>query len=735
MQVASPVRVLADGDVRRPSERLRTVPRPALVARLGIPADARLRVVTGPAGYGKTTLLAAWAASQPPEAVAWLSLSEAHNDPAVLIADLTAAIHVVRPDRDPTIGQSGPVVEVRLPRLVNALADLAPVSVVLDDLHLLVNDTALGALRWVLLHAPEGFCLLVGSRAEPQLRQSTWASRGQLAEVRASELRFSYDEAEILLNARHSLALDNQDVELLVTRTEGWAAGLSLAAMSLQHAADPSALIRRFDASDRLVVDYLSDEVLRGLDEPTRRFMLDTSVLHRLSAAVCDHVRQSDDSAQVLARLSARNSFLMPVPGAQAEYRYHSLFASVLRVELQRDDPARARELHERAGEWYREQGLVSESIDHALEGGRPDTAADLVAQSWLWFADRGRFDTVLSWVERLRPPGGVYSDPRISLVEAWVHSLRGDEQKGRAAAAVLQDHVDLDDGPLPDGFRSVRSSLLTLQAVCPWGDVGAQLKAAAAAAELEPRPSPMRWLIAWPAGKAHWYSGHVQAADEWWREAVDESSVSGHFAMAVSSLAYRAGVAALLGRDAEELEFAGLAVRLAEEHDLLDLVAEVHVAAGRILQRNGQLEAAVAAYDRAVECQLTGWGQPVELSHCLLTAAVGHQAIGDAAVARKLVLQARQVLAGCPDPGVMRARLDAVSRDIAGSEINPVLSPAEQRVLELLDSDLTERAVADELVVSFNTVHTHVRSIYAKLGVSSRKEGLARARRLGLLD
>jgi len=719
-----------------PPGRRGSVERPELLARLGDAADARLKIVTGPAGYGKTTLLASWVSRQPPGQVAWLTMSEAHNDPAALLWDVVAAVHGVRPELDPALAGTGPVAEVVLPRLVNALAALDPVCLVLDDLHLVRREPALGALRWLLMHAPAGFSLVVASRSEPRLRQSTWAARGELVEVRAHDLRFGVQEADRLLNGQHGLSIRDVDVRRLLERTEGWAAGLSLAAMSLQGVSDPKSAISRFDSSDRLVVDYLSQEVLANLDDPSRQFLLDTCILGLLTPALCDHVRAAGDSADQLARLSQLNAFLLPVDGDGATYRYHPLFASVLRAELARRQPGRSRELHERAATWFRDHGLVSQSIGHALDAGSGDEAANLIAQTWPWYADRGRFDTVLGWIDRLSTSSpAAAADPRTRLVRAWMLSLKGDEEAARTATASLEALDGLDVGPLPDGFRCLRSSLLTMKAVHPWGDVGAQLRDCLAAAELEPPHSPMRWLVAWPAGKAHWYTGRPREADLWWRECFEQGTVAGRWTMAISSLAYRAGVAALFGKESEEEELAGQAFELGRRHGVLDLVAEVHVARGRILTRAGRLEEAVDACDAAVRCQVTGWGQPIELSHCLLGAAAAHHAVGDSARARVLVAQARQVLQPCPDPGIMSVRLERAERELAGPGAAPALSPAEHRVLTLLAGELSERAVADELVLSFNTVHSHVRSIYAKLGASSRSEAVALARRLCLLD
>ena len=310
-----------------------------------------------------------------------------------------------------------------LPRLVNELDGQGEITLILDDFHRLSGGAARQSVTWFIDHVPPGFQLVLASRTEPALPVSALRAHGELLELRAGDLRFTGEEADAFLNGRLRLGLTPGDVEALMDKTEGWPAGLYLAALSLQHAADRHALVRRFGGSHRHVVDFLETEVLQAHDPAARALMLRTSVLERLSGPLCDAVLEQEGSAAMLDALSRSNLFLVPLDDEGGWYRFHHLFAQLLRVELERREPGRAPALHRRAYCWHRDHGTTGEAIQHAIAAGAYAEAAGLIQGCWISYANTCRYDTVLAWLRRL-PAEILDSDVHLLLIQAWVLSL-----------------------------------------------------------------------------------------------------------------------------------------------------------------------------------------------------------------------------------------------------------------------------------------------------------------------
>jgi LuxR family maltose regulon positive regulatory protein len=289
-----------------------------------------------------------------------------------------------------------------LPRLINELDDLGEVALVLDDFHRLSGGVARESLAWFVDHAPPAFQLVLSTRTEPDLPLAALRAHGELLELRAGDLRFTSEEADAFLNGRLGLGLTPQDVEGLVVKTEGWPAGLYLAALSLRHAGDRHAFVRRFGGSNRHVIDFLVTEVLQAHDPPVQALMLRTSVLERLSGPLCDAVLEQQDSAAMLDALSRTNLFLVPLDDEGGWYRFHHLFAQLLRVELERRDPGLTPALHRRAYSWHRDHGTTDEAIQHAIAAGAYAEAAGLIQGQWISYANTCRYDTLLAWIRRL---------------------------------------------------------------------------------------------------------------------------------------------------------------------------------------------------------------------------------------------------------------------------------------------------------------------------------------------
>ena len=731
--------ILVTTKLHPPPVREETITRERLLERLRSGSDRSLTLVACPAGFGKTTLLAAWREAEAGrKPVAWLTLDEGDNDPVVLWSHAIEALRRASPaiaSAAPAHTVVTPVVDVVLPRLVNELDSLGEITLILDDFHRLSSAPARQSITWFVEHAPPGVQLVLASRTEPILPVAALRAHGELLELRAGDLRFTPGEADAFLNGRLGLGLTPDDVEALVGRTEGWPAGLYLAALSLQHAPDRHAFVRRFGASNHHVIDFLVTEVLQAHDPSAQALMLRTSVLERLSGPLCDAVLEQDGSAAMLDALSRTNLFLAPLDDEGRWYRFHHLFAQLLRVELERREPGLAPVLHRRAYAWHREHGTTGEAIQHAIAAGAYAEAAELIQGSWISYANTCRYDTVLAWLRRL-PDEVLEGDVQLLLVQAWVLSLSAEREEAALAIAAVEQLGGLSAGPLPDGFSSSEASLTMLRACFPWGDVGAQLDNGRRAAELEGPGSPWRPLACWAVGTGLYFRGEPDEADRWFAESAALAPGSGQWLAGEASLAYRSWIAGERGRLDEQRVLAEAAAEFVREHGTGKVIGVAPLALGVSLAARGRPGEALPLIERGVALSRT-FGQPIQLANALLDQAPVLRALGEHQRAADAIAEARSILGSCPDPGILAGRLAALGRP---PQIRPVrsgdqeLTQRELRVFKLLRGELSERDIGRELYVSHSTVHSHVRAIYRKLAVSSRAAALERGRQLGLL-
>ena len=300
---------------------------------------------------------------------------------------------------------------------------------------------------------PSTLQLVLATRADPALPLGALRAHGQLLELRADDLRFTAPEAHEFLNDRLGLGLAAGDVDLLVTRTEGWPAGIYLAALSLAGKPDKAALVRAFDGTSAHVVDFLSSEVLGAYEPELQAFMLRTSVLERLCVPLCDAVLDGSGSAAALESLARSNLFLIPLDDQRRWFRFHHLFAQLLRVELERREPALVPTLHRRAFEWHDEFGTTDEAIHHAVAAHAFAEAGSLIAGTWVHYVNAGRTSSVLDWLLRF-PEATLDGDARLLLVLAWISALRGSEADMRAALGPAGPARRAGGGPAPRRLR-----------------------------------------------------------------------------------------------------------------------------------------------------------------------------------------------------------------------------------------------------------------------------------------
>jgi LuxR family transcriptional regulator, maltose regulon positive regulatory protein len=413
-----------------PQPRPGFLPRPRLLERLTQGTALELVLVCAPAGFGKTALLGDWARHSG-RAVAWLSLDEGDNDPARFWRHVAAALDRVRPGiAEQVAGLLGPPAPPSFEGLVTALInELAAqpdrVLLVLDDYHLVDAEVVHASLTFLVEHLPPGLRLLLASRADPPLPLARLRARGQLAELRAAELRFTAEEAAELLREAVGPDLPDAAVAALAARTEGWVAGLQLAALSLRGQADVAGFVAGFSGSHRYVLDYLTEEVLDRQPDQVRTFLLETSVLERLSGPLCEAVTGRTDGQDMLEQLERANLFLVPLDEQRRWWRYHQLFADLLRARLAREQPERPPGLHQAAAAWSEEHGLVDDAVRHAMAAGDSLSAARLLERHLDGLLLQGENATVDRWLRAL-PAELASSRPRLLLTQAFLVGLSG---------------------------------------------------------------------------------------------------------------------------------------------------------------------------------------------------------------------------------------------------------------------------------------------------------------------
>jgi len=725
--------------VRAPDRRPETLIRESLLQRLGYRVG--LTSVVAPPGFGKSTLLAQWAEADP-RPFAWLSLDPGDNDPVVLWNGIIGAIRTIHPDfgeraeqvlRTPGTG----LIEGPLPRLMNELEELGTVIVlVLDDYHWITDPVCHETVEFLVERQPANLSVVVASRMDPALPLARVRARRELLELRAADLSFSLEETEKLLNGILGLDLDRGSLDALQTRTEGWPAGLYLAYLSLRDSPDRETFIAEFSGSSRHVADYLSEVVLESLDEPTRDFLITTSILDRLSGPLCDAVTGRDDSADFLARLERSNSFLIPLDDHREWYRYHRLFSELLHDDLHRRDVHRIPELHRRASEWFAGVGDVGEAIRHATEAGDLEEATLLVGTNYLPTIEWGGFGTVARWLEFF-PRTWIIEDGRLSIVEAWVMSFLGRQEEAETALshAAAADH----EGPLPDGARSILASIVLVRAGFPWGNVGRMLDAARRAYRLEGDGSSI-WSVTVHVqlGWALTLVGDFEEARGYLERAAHLAPASQQWLNAFGAMCLLAWICLETDGTDEAERWARAAVDVAEEHNLDETAPGgwAYATLGAALAAAGRSREADELLGRGIE-RLRSGAQPLVLIQALLAHAAVREAVGAHADARSLVNEARRMVYECADAGILSSRVDDVAHAVARRSGVPSyreLTGRETEVLHLLEKGLSKREIGRSLYLSFNTIHSHTRSIYRKLDASTRDEAIRHARERGLL-
>jgi LuxR family maltose regulon positive regulatory protein len=537
----------------RPPPRINAVVRPRLFARLDEGLRLKLAVVSAPAGFGKTTLVSAWAA-ECGYPVGWLSLDPADNDPARFMSYLAAALQAIIPTLDPGVlgmlESPQPLhIETVLTALLNEI-DAIPddVVLVLDDYHSIDADAVDQILAFLLEHLPAQLHLVIVTREDPRLPLARMRARGQLYELRAADLRFTIAEAAAFLNDMMGLTLSKTDIATLETRTEGWIAGLQLAALSLQSRSDPADFIQSFSGSHRYILDYLLEEVLQRQPQPIQRFLLQTSILERMCGPLCDALVKEEEkgikqeyrmtnadptltlppSSFILTQLEQANLFIMPLDDERRWYRYHRLFADLLRLRLQQQHPELVAELHVRASQWYEANDLELEAFQHVAAAGDIARAERLIDGKEMPLHVRGAVTTILSWLGTLpveildaRPSLWVRS-ATLALVSGQTTGVEEKLQAAEAALRTIDPHEQQRD--LVGQIAAARATL----ALSRYESNAIIEQSRRALAYLDPTNLNFRFTAVWTLAFAYQLQGDRAAAAQAYHEAVALSQKSG---------------------------------------------------------------------------------------------------------------------------------------------------------------------------------------------------------------
>jgi LuxR family maltose regulon positive regulatory protein len=661
------------------------VRRPRLVTRLHAALGYKLTLISAPAGFGKTTLLSEWVHDND-ASVAWVSLDEGDNDPERFLRYLIAALQQIEPGmgsevlealqsaqlpslprrggREPSLEGDGAEempswLEAALVGLLNEVDALSnPFALVLDDYHLITAPHVHGALVFLLRHQPPQMHLIVSSRVDPPLSLSRLRGRGQLNELRAADLRFTREEVAAFFRQMIGRMLPAEDVAAIEARTEGWAVGLQMAALSLQDqdAHDVASFINAFTGSHRYVLDYLTDEVLLRQPEQVQRFLLRTSVLDRLAASLCallfhdaepsgTDVSSSQESQRILEYLDRSNLFVVPLDDQREWYRYHQLFRGLLRRRLRRTDAALVPLLYQRASAWFEQEGQIVEAVHYGVGAGDTERVARLIEHNIPAILDRGELPALVRWLDTL-PEEELHARPWLCVVYAWTLAYAGALGD---AEALLQDAEAALSGPSSIGLTAIDGHLAAIRAYAAWveGDhVRAAEQARLALERARDEGRVARGFAANVLGSALLECGDLAGAEQALTEAIDLAGRDTHVGLlAAASLADvlarqgRLTQAARVCRDAlgatEETGFVQ-APRLPAAGNTMGMMSA-------ILREQNELEEATRLAEQGVALG-ERWGQADTITFCSVQLAQTREAAGDERGASAALERAREV-------------------------------------------------------------------------------------------
>jgi LuxR family maltose regulon positive regulatory protein len=707
-----------------------------LVAGLAASAASVVTVVAPP-GYGKTTLLAQWA-ERLGERACWISCEEADNDPTALWSVILGVLHRLAPPNwagPELLAQSGGALTA-VPALMSSLAEIGGrVLLVFDQAEAIQSRECWVALAELVVRMPPGWQVAFGSRDPLRLPMSRLRLQGSLLQVGAGELAMTSKEARKLFS-RAGLDVTEPEALQLVRQTEGWAAGLYLAALALRSGTPANGVT--FTGDDRLMRDYLRSELLDRVSAAQQEFLVRTSMLEQLTGPLCDAVLEGTGSARTLEELEERNLLVVPLDRRGEWYRYHHLLRDLLQSELRNRDPGEIRDGHRRAAAWFVEHGHVDSAIRHAQAAGDEDQVAELVLEQMQPAWVSGRVETVRVWMEWLatHPPTRYYC--AIAAHGALIFGLLGRTGDADRWSAVAESHPA--ESVLPDGTTEA-ATLAYMRAIEARSGPSASRRDAVAALAGLATESPYRATMCHTIGLSHLVEGDLDRADAAFVEAQDLAVAQSVRPLEALVLVERHLVARGRGEDASAQELLQDALKNVESArlDSFWTSALVLSSAARWSAEHGDVRAAHRYCARAAQLRpLLTHAIPVVSVQALLELARAYLELADPAGARAALHQTAAILLRRPALGDLAAEAQLLRARVGQVTESPPAGPssltaAELRLLPLLSTHLSFPQIADQLSLSRHTIKTQVTSLYRKLGVSSRREAVDRLVQLGI--
>ena len=727
--------------LRPPVRAAGLVSREPLIARQSR-STPTVAVIAAPGGYGKTTLAAEWAATDE-RPVAWLTVDATDNDPAALLTLLALAMDAVEPV-DPEVvsglwGQRPPMATSVLPRFGRMLAARqVPFVLVVDDLHLLIEVEAIDAIAVIVAEMPPGSLVILAGRSRPALRLARLRASGELVEVGMRELALTVPEAAEFM-ASTGLEVDTERVQELVERTEGWPAGLYLAAVSLRDHGDVEAAIASIAGDDRHVADYLRDEWIDGLDPAVATFVLGASCLDQLSAPLCDAVLRRKGSGELLESLERQNLLVIPLDRTGDWFRFHHLLAELLQDELLRREPREAVRIHAGASAWYEASGDTNRAVHHAFRAGDVARVEALIHANFGAYAAHGRHDTIGQWLA-LFTSEQLATKPMLTIIAAYSRLAVGDgpgasHWLSRAEQSVTDRYsADARGWTPPVALAILRATVAPLTA---------QEMADEARFAHDHMPlGDWHSMCCLLRGAAEFMLDNDVLADELLEEGAAAAAVDAPNVEALC-LAHLAVLRLEQGSWDQAIALGRRSRTVVAEHGLehvpnlflaYAVSALVEAQAGRVPEAHADRH--VARHQLTGYLHQIGWGN----LQARIALARADLLLGDRIAARTRLAEAEWFLDRAPDAVRVKEQVADVqlslSRTVQGESGGPSsLTTAETRVLEFLPTHLTLAEIADRLFVSRNTVKTQAIAVYRKLGTSSRGGAVKVARESGLLD
>ena len=739
-----PVFDLLASKLRRPVVRPGAVGRLALLERLRRGQPYPIVSVVAPAGYGKTTVLSQWA-ERNGQAFAWVSVDDGDNDPKVLLSYVAEALNAVEPiDGRVFDALASPVSSVPgsvVPRLGSAFSSMtSPVVLLLDDVHALHNSECRAALSVLADHVPAGSQLALAGRAEPPLRVARLRAEGKILEIGPGDLSLTSDEASSLLR-NAGVLLGEDEVAELHRRTEGWPAGLYLAALCLRAGGPLASAAVSFGGGDRLVSEYMESEFLARISRRHRVFLTRTAVLERMSGPLCEAVLEQSGSAVTLAELARSNMLLVPLDRRGEWYRYHHLFRDMLLAELHRLEPELIPVLHGRAAGWYAGNDLPEEALEYSVAAGDVDAVAGLVEKLVVPVHRQGRVPTVDRWLRWLEGRGGIEGHPMVAVLAALFCALTGRPVEAvRWANAV--DRWQYGDPARPSDPATAAWAAVMRAFLCRRGveqmraDADEAVRRFAEQSFVTPAPAFLQ-------GIARLLCGDLDGGDASLEDGISLGEEVGAHEDVALALCERSVVAMAGGEWGRAEVFADQARTVLRRAGIEESYATPLVCAvqARTAMHRGDMPAARRELVTAQRLRhLLTYALPYFAVQTRIELTRVHFALADLAGARTLMREVDELLRRRPGLGtlageakVLRARL---AKDAGASASGAsALTAAELRLLPLLSTHLSFPEIAGELFLSGNTIKSQAISIYRKLGAVSRSQAVTRSRELGLLE